>query len=500
MGLFKEYDDMDAVDLASAIAAKELSVEDVVDTAINRIEARNPEVNAVVTSMVDRWKQDFSRQNQQRVLYGVPFLLKDLVAAYQGVPFSCGSRALADYIPDHDSEMVKRFKQAGLIHLGKTNTPELGLMGVTEPELFGPSRNPWNTDHTPGGSSGGSGAAVAARMVPIASAGDGGGSIRIPASCCGLFGLKPSRGRTPAGPDQGQLWQGAAVEHVLSRSVRDSALMLDLTAGGDHGAHFPVAVSERPYMELIKEAPKPLKIAFSFENPTGGSLHPECRIAVEKTAKLLESLGHHVEEAQPVYDASSLYQCYLAMNLGETAAAIDHLEEQLGRTLQPGTDIEEATAILAKLGSAYSAKEFSQALNAWNLYARALGDFHKSYDLFMTPTMADLPARVGELMPTAVEKLAIRGIYKLPVARLLKKTGIIEQMAYRQLERLPFTQLANLTGQPAMSVPAHWSESGLPVGVQFMAPMGDEGTLFQVATQLEQALDWQSYKPAWING
>lgn len=493
-----EYDDMDAIDIAQAIANKELSVDDVVDAAIERMDKRNGHINAVVTPMISRWKDDFKQAPQDSVLYGVPFLLKDLVAAYEGVPFSCGSRVLVDYIPDHDSEMVKRFKQAGLVHLGKTNTPEFGLMGVTEPELFGPTRNPWNLDHTPGGSSGGSGAAVASRIVPVASAGDGGGSIRIPASCCGLFGLKPSRGRTPTGPDQGQLWQGAAVEHVLSRSVRDSALMLDLTAGPDHGAHFPIAKPEISYLKATKDVPRKLRIAFSTKNPTGGKVHPECVRAIEETARLLVSLGHEVEEAQPEYDAQKLYQCYLSMNLGETAASIGHIEEELGRPLKPGQDIEVMTAMLAKLGKAYSAKEFAQALHAWNLYARALGEFHKTYDLYMTPTMADLPAKVGELMPSPVEKIVLRGLYKLPVAGLLKRAGIFEQLAFRQLEKLPFTQLANLTGQPAMSVPAHWADNGLPVGVQFMAPMGDETTLFQLAAQLEAELKWQTHKPAWI--
>lgn len=493
-----EYDDMDAMDLATAIASKELSVEEVVDAAIQRMDKRNPQINAVVTPMVSRWQEDFKDALKDSVLYGVPFLLKDLVAAYEGVPFSCGSRVLAEYIPDHDSEMVRRFKQAGLVHLGKTNTPEFGLMGVTEPELFGPTRNPWNLDRTPGGSSGGSGAAVASRIVPIASAGDGGGSIRIPASCCGLFGLKPSRGRTPAGPDQGQLWQGAAVEHVLSRSVRDSALMLDLTAGGDHGAHFPVAKSEQPYLDATKQAPRKLRIAYSVDNPIGGKLHPECQRAVENTAKLLASLGHEVEEANPVFNAHQLYQCYLSMNLGETAAAVGYIEDELGRPLKPGQDIEVMTAMLVKLGKAYSAKEFAQALHAWNLYARAMGEFHKTYDLYMTPTMADLPAKVGELMPSPIEKVLLRGLCKLPVANLLKRAGIFEQLAFRQLEKLPFTQLANLTGQPAMSVPAHWADNGLPVGVQFVAPMGDETTLFQLAAQLESELKWQAQKPAWI--
>ncbi|GLQ30501.1 amidase [Litoribrevibacter albus] len=493
-----EYDDMDAVDIAHQISTKALSVKEVVEAAIDRIEVRNPQINSIVTSMVERWPSDFAKTASDSPLYGVPFLLKDLVAAFEGVPFSCGSRVLADYIPDHDSEMVTRFKHAGLIHLGKTNTPEFGLMGVTEPELFGPSRNPWNTAHTPGGSSGGSAAAVASRIVPIASAGDGGGSIRIPASCCGVFGLKPSRGRTPTGPDQGQLWQGAAVEHVLTRSVRDSALMLDLTAGLDQGGHFPVALPDRPYSEVIKEAPRKLTLAFSTNNPTGGSLHPECLRAVEKTAQLLRSLGHEVEEATPEYDAQQLYQCYLSMNLGETAAAVGHIEEELGRSLKPGQDIEVMTAMLVKLGKAYSAKEFAQALHAWNQYARAMGKFHQKYDLYLTPTMADLPAKVGELMPTPIEKLILKGLYNLPVAHLLKRTGVFEQLAFRQLEKLPFTQLANLTGQPAMSVPVHWADNGLPVGVQFMAPMGDETTLFQVAAQLEAELQWQQHKPAWL--
>jgi amidase len=496
---FKEYDQYDAIGLSQLIAGREVSVQEVVNAAVERIEKRNPKVNAVVTSMVERWAADFKLADKGSALYGVPFMLKDLIAAYKGVPLSFGCRALQDNIPDYDSEIVKRFKDAGLVTLAKTNTPEFGLMGITEPDLFGPTRNPWNLDHTSGGSSGGSAAAVASRMVPIASAGDGGGSIRIPASCCGVFGLKPSRGRTPTGPDQGQLWQGAAVEHVLSRSVRDSALILDLIAGADVGAYSPVVKPDYSYLDLLDKPTRKLRIAFSVRNPTGAKVSAECLAAIDKTVKVLQELGHEVEEATPKYDADQLYKSYLAMNLGETAAAIGHLETQLQRPLKPGKDIEPMTAFLAQLGNSYSAKEFAHSLHLWNDYARAMGAFHKKYDLYLTPALADEPAKIGELAPSAVEQQVMRMIHHLPVAGVIKKAGIFEALAMRQLERLPFTQLANLTGQPAMSLPVHWSAKGLPIGVQFVAAMGDEATLFQLANQLEDVFKWQDKAPEWLN-
>ena len=339
MGGFKEYDQYDGLGLAELIRSGEISAGEACETAIERIESVNPKLNAVIFTMFDLARRATHEKLPAGAFTGVPFLLKDLTAVYAGVPLTNGSKAYRQYIPDYDSEMVRRFKQAGLVILGKTNTPEFGLMGVTEPELHGPTRNPWNTDHTPGGSSGGSAAAVAGGMVPLASGGDGGGSIRIPSSCCGLFGLKPSRGRNPTGPIKGRLWQGAVQEHVLTRSVRDSAAMLDLTQGPDVGAPYVIKPPARPYLDEVNQPPGALKIAFHTHSPVRRPVHSECVTAVRETARLLEDLGHHVEEAAPDIDGLALVKSYLTMYFGEVAFEIRQLTPVLGRKAGSG-DVE----------------------------------------------------------------------------------------------------------------------------------------------------------------
>jgi amidase len=416
-------------------------------------------------------------------------LLKDLLSAFAGVPLTCGCRGLADYVPDHDSELVKRFKRAGVNIVGKTNTPEFGLVAYTEPELHGPTRNPWNPEHTPGGSSGGSAAAVAGGMVPLASGGDGGGSIRIPASCCGLFGLKPSRGRTPTGPDYGELWQGAAIEHVITRSVRDSAAMLDATCGPDSGAPFQVQSPQRPYLQEIERPPGRLRIAFNTRSPLDTPVHPEYVQATLDAARLLQELGHDVAEAVPGVDGKSLAMSYLSMYFGEVAADIDELKEKLGRNVRQD-DMETLTWTLGLLGRATSAFSFVKAIRQWGRASRAMGRFHQSYDVYLTPTLAAPPIRIGALRLKAAEKTALKVVNSLHLGKVLKRAGIVEKLAIENLARTPFTQLANFTGQPAMSVPLHWTEDGLPCGMHFMAPIGGEATLFRLARQLEEAKPW----------
>jgi amidase len=288
--MFKEFDQYDGLGLADLIRKREVSAEELCETAIERIEALNPKLNAVVTPMYELGRAAIGQGLPKGPFAGVPFLLKDLLAAYAGVPLTSGSKACRKFIPTEDSEMVVRFKRAGTVILGKTNTPEFGLMGYTEPELHGPTRNPWNTNHTPGGSSGGSAAAVASGMVPLASGGDGGGSIRIPSACCGLFGLKTTRDRNPTGPEVGAIWQGAVIEHVITRTVRDSAAMLDATQGPDVGAPSILPPPERPYLEDMERDPGRLKIAFTVRSPLGTSVHPECITGVEETVRLLETL------------------------------------------------------------------------------------------------------------------------------------------------------------------------------------------------------------------
>ncbi len=494
MSGFKEYDRYDGLGLAELVKKKEISSAELCEEAIARIEKINLKLNAVITPMFDLARKSVQEPLPDGPFTGVPFLLKDLLADFAGVPQTRGSRACKNYIPDHDSEMVKRFKNAGLVVLGKTNTPEFGLLGYTEPELHGPTRNPWNTDHTPGGSSGGSASAVASGMVPIASGGDGGGSIRIPASCCGVFGFKQSRGRTPTGPSRGAIWQGAVVEHVITRTVRDSAAILDATQGADIGAPYVISPPQQPYLQELEQSPGRLRIAFNTQSPLGTDVHPECVKAVEHTAQLLEKLGHEVEEARPDIDGQTLAKSFLTLYFGETAADIDELESILGRKAKPA-DVEPMTWTLGLLGRTYPAGFFVKAIREWGIAARAMGRFHEKYDIYLTPTVAYPPSKIGELKPKPAEMRLMKIVNSLGLGGLLKAVGIADKLAVDGLSKTPFTQLANFTGQPAMTVPLYWTSGGLPCGSQFMGRFGDEATLYRLAAQLEKEQPWFDRRP-----
>ncbi len=494
MSAFKEYDRYDGIGLAELVRKKEVSPADICEEAIERIERLNPGLNAVITPMYDLARKAIESGLPEGPFTGVPFLLKDLIAAYAGVPLTGGSRAYRNYIPEEDCELVKRFKKAGLVIAGKTNCPEFGLLGVTEPELFGPTRNPWDTGRTPGGSSGGSAAAVASGMVPIASGGDGGGSIRIPSSHCGLFGLKPTRGRNPTGPEHGAIWQGAVVEHIISRSVRDSAAMLDATCGADSGAPYIIPMPERSYIEEIEREPGTLRVAFTARSPIETEVHHECVQAVENAVKLLEDLGHKVDEDTPGLDGMALAKSYLAMYFGEIAADIEELSAILGRKARRD-DVESLTWTLGLLGRTFSSAYFVRAMREWGIASRKMGRFHEQYDLFLTPTVAYPPVKIGELQPKPAEQVAMKIVNALGLGKLVQLSGLTDKMAIDSLSKTPFTQLANFTGQPAMSVPLHWTEEGLPCGVQFIGRFGDEATLFRLAAQLEKAQPWFDRRP-----
>jgi amidase len=457
MGDFKEYGRYDGLGLAELVKKKEVSAAEICEAAITRIERVNPTLNAVITPMYEQAREAVQAALPDGPFAGVPFLLKDLLG-----------------VPVRDSELVKRYKQAGLVMLGKTNTPEFGLLGITEPELHGPTRNPWNPDHTPGGSSGGSAAAVASGMVPLASANDGAGSIRIPAACCGLFGLKVTRGRTPNGPSHGRTWQGAVVEHVVSRSVRDSAAILDATQGADAGAPYVISPPQKAYMKEIQERPGRLRIAFNTRSPIDTSVHPECIRAVEQTLGLLEDLGHEVEEARPEVDGQALARGLLILYSAEVTTLFDALVPLLGRKVK-SSDVETVTWTLGLLGRTYSAGQIVKAKQEWELAGRIMGRFHETYDLYLTPTLAYPPVKVGELAPRPIERVSLKVI--------------------NNLSKTPFTQLANFTGQPAMSVPLHWTPENLPCGLQFMGCYGDEATLLRLAAQLEEAQPWFDKRP-----
>lgn len=490
--LFKDFKEFDATGLKELVTKGEVHPKEIVEAAIERIEGLNPELNAVIRTMFDRALKEVEQidPDPNLPLAGIPFLLKDNTQGVAGERLTHGSRLFQNYRPKQDSEFVRRLRLAGVIFLGFTNVPEFSLMGTTEPKAYGPTRNPWHTDYTPGGSSGGSGAAVASGMVPIAGANDGGGSIRIPAAYCGLFGLKPSRGRTPVGPDQGRVWQGAAAEHVLTRTVRDSALVLDILKGPEKGGAFSIPNDPESYVnQLEKPLPKETRIAFTTKSPVGGQVHPEAAKAVVKTAEYLEELGFIVEEKEAPVDGHVVANSYLTLYLGEVAATLRSAEELIGRKAT-AKDVEITTWFLGKIGEVTSAGEFVVAIKAWDHLAYQMATFHETYDFYMTPTTAQPPSKIGEQNPRFGQELLLKLFSSLNLGKFLKKTGIIEQIFMQSYERTPFTQLANLTGQPAMSVPVHLTPEGLPLGVQFIASRGEEGKLLRLARLLEKSPLW----------
>ena len=492
--MFKEYKDFDGVGLIELVRKGEIHPKEIVSAAIAQIEAINPHLNAVVHTRFEKVQKELEHMNTSLPLAGLPILLKDNTQGIAGEKLTQGSKLFQNYRPKHDSEYVTRLKKAGAVFLGFTNVPEFSLLGITEPKAYGPTRNPWHTDYTPGGSSGGSAAAVASGMVPIAGANDGGGSIRIPAAYTGLFGLKPTRGRTPIGPGHGRRWQGASVEHVLTRTVRDSAYLLDLLNGPEKGGAFSLPEEKESYIsQMEKPLPKNIKVAFSTKSPVGGRVDAEAVKAVEKTAQYLDKLGFDVEEKEPPVNGKKVANSYFMMYLGEVAATIQSAEKLIGRKAT-ANDVEPSTWFLGKMGNVTSATEFVINLEEWDRLAYEMATFHETYDFFMTPTTAFLPSKIGEQDLTRAEEVLLKLAGNLGLARLIKKTGILKKIFMESYERTPFTQLANLTGQPAMSVPLHKTEQGLPLGVQFMTARGEEVKLLQLAHLLEQSPLWIDIK------
>ena len=487
---FADYTRHDGLGLAALVRSGAVSAAELLETALARVEAHNPALNAVIRRRDEQVRAEAAHIDPAAPFAGVPFLVKDLIATLAGEPTASGNRLLANAPMPLDSELVRRFRAAGVLIAGRTNTPEFGLTPYTEPQLFGPTRNPWSLAHSPGGSSGGSAAAVAAGLVPLASGGDGGGSIRIPASCCGLFGLKPSRGMTPTGPEFGELWHGFAIEHVLSRSVRDSAAMLDATAGADPGAPYAAPLPSRPFLGEVSTEPGRLRIAFTREPLFGhGALHADCIAGLEATARLLESLGHHVEEATPPLDREACALAFATVIAGQTRAEIEHLA-QLTRRKPRAADFEPATYILGLLGRSTGAAAYVGAVRTLQLTARGVVPFFAQHDVLLTPTLASPPALIGALQPSAAELRVMRIINALNAGWLLDALGVIKAEAAKMFDYMPNTALFNVTGQPAMSVPLHWNAAGLPIGMQFVARFGDDATLFRLAGQLERARPW----------
>jgi amidase len=492
--MIAEYQNLDGLAIADLIRHKEISPREAVMSAINRIEAINPRLNAVVHRMFDQALATATGDLPDGPFRGVPFLLKDLVAWYEGEPVTSGSRLFQHWKAPFDSEMVRRYKRAGLVILGKTNTPEFGLVPFTESELLGTCRNPWNPAVTTGGSSGGSGAAVASGMVPLADGGDGGGSIRIPASCCGIFGLKPTRGRTPTGPVEGELWRGATVEHVLTRSVRDSAAMLDAVAGPDVGAPYFAPPPARPFIEEVRTPPGRLRIAFTTEPQLGTTIHPDCAKAVVDAARLLESLGHDVVEDTYDVDREAFNTAFLTVVCVEMAAELDMAALMLKREVRR-TDVEAPTWALTLMGRSISGPEYSNAVRYLQQVSRHIGQFFERYQVHVSSVVAGPPFPHGALQPPASEKTAMTVLGALRASRVMKAMGALERAAGTVFEWMSFTPIANATGQPAMSVPLSWNGGGLPIGVHFTGRYADEATLFRLAAELEIAAPWREKRP-----
>ncbi|MCA9677272.1 MAG: amidase [Kofleriaceae bacterium] len=489
----------DALGLAELVRTGEVHPRELVEEAIRRIEQDNPRLNAVIHRMYDsaRAAAERPRPDDAGPFWGVPFLAKDLVSTWQGEPQASGTRLMRGWVAPSDTEMAARYRKSGVIVVGKTNTPELGILPVTEPVAFGPTRNPWDTSRTPGGSSGGSGAAVAAGLVPIAGGGDGGGSIRIPSSCCGLFGLKPTRARTPIGPDVAEAWQGCAIEHVLVRSVRDSAAMLDAVHGPDPGAPYVAPPPARPFLDEVGAAPGRLRIAYTSRALIPAEVDPACVRAVEDAAALLRDLGHDVVEDHPEFDAAQLSIDFVHMLVGETAADVAELERVIGRKAHVG-DLEKETLVMARLGAALSASEFAQATRRVRALGRRLAPFFARYDLLLTPTLAQAPVAIGALASHGAEAAMLEVAQRLPVGGLLHKLGAIQKIAANAWGFAPFTAPFNATGQPACNLPLYWTDDGLPVGVQLVGRFGDEATLLRVASQAEVARPWRDRRPPGI--
>jgi amidase len=493
-----DYPAHDALALAELVRQREVTPLELTDAAIARIEALDPKLNAVVMRLFDRARtaaRQLAEPDPYRLqpLRGVPFLLKDLLQTVAGLPTSHGSRFLSTAPMPHDSELWKRYQAAGVVLLGKTNTPELGLLPVTEPELYGPCRNPWNTGRTTGGSSGGSAAAVAARLVPAAHGGDGGGSIRIPASCCGLFGLKPTRARNPIGPDVGEGWHGIVAEHVLTRSVRDSAAFLDVSQGRDLGAPYSAPTPERTFLDETRQPTGNLRIAFTSHALLGRAQpHPDCVKAVEDAARLCASLGHEVVEATPPVDRHALTRAYLTLVSVETAAELRAAAERLRKPLDP-RQFELGTWVLGLIGEKASGVELARAVHSIHAFTRALARWSEPYDVLLTPVLGAPPVEIGALAQKPAEVFALKALRLWPVASVMRK--VLDQIADSAFDFASFTAIANLTGQPAMSVPLHWNEQGLPIGVQFIGRYGDEAGLLRLAAQLEAARPWAQRVP-----
>ena len=469
---FPDYSNYDGLGLAELVRKKKVKPAELVEAAIERIERLNPKLNAVVFKGYDDARAR-AKSKLTGAFAGVPMLLKDILGYKKGWPNRDGSRFVAPHPSPYDSTLVARFEAAGLIALGKTNVPEFGIVPLAESKLYGPARNPWNFDHSTGGSSGGSAAAVAAGIVPLAHANDGGGSVRIPASCCGLVGLKPTRGRNPLGPTIGDIMGGLVAEHVVSRSVRDTAAALDASAGPDLGDPYTAPPPPGPYLSAIKKKPKKLRIAFATTRLDGQPFDPECKAAAEAAAKLCARLGHHVEEAMPQVSPAIVGANFLPIWASGLTMLVDFIARTTGK--EPARqEFEGLTWGLYQYGKTITAAQYQLCWATLQSVSRQVAAWQQPYDAWITPVLAQPPMKIGTV--------------NLEETDLMK--GFAPIIGY-----VPFTAMQNITGQPAIGLPLSWSRSGLPIGVQFVGRFGEEHVLLQLAAQIENAQPWSKKRP-----
>jgi Asp-tRNA(Asn)/Glu-tRNA(Gln) amidotransferase A subunit family amidase len=464
----------DALGLAALVRQRHVSPSELLDAAIAKAEALNPQFNFMAQRHYDYARAAIAKGLPNGSFAGVPWLLKDLNTYIAGELTEGGSRFYKGYRAAVTSELVKRIERAGFVVFGKTTTPELGLTGTTENKLTGDTRNPWEPAHIAGGSSGGAAAAVASGVLPAAHATDGGGSIRIPASCCGLFGVKPSRGRIPMGPLRTEGWGGLSSHHAVTWSVRDSAAIMDATHGPELGSRYGVQAPVEGFLAQVGKHPGKLRIALMLDSPSGSPVDAECRAAAEAAAKLCESLGHHVEVAQPKWDAGAVGMAAFVLIAASIAADVADRAKLTGTV--PGPDVLETIPLaFVEFGKHTTGMDFARANNTLQQLAFSVAQFMQSYDLILAPTLAAPP---------------------LPLGRInLTPDCDFQQWGQRAAVFSPFTQMANLTGQPSMSVPLSRSEAGLPIGVMFTARFGDEASLYRLAGQLERAAPWFGHRP-----
>lgn len=475
MSIFPEYETYDAVGLAGLVRSGQVGAVELLEAAIERCESRNPTINAVVHTFHDRARRTLGENGREGPLFGVPFLLKDAGAHYGGEPTSYACRLFGGFVAEKDTTLVRRYRRAGLAIFGKTNTPELALAVTTEPRETGPTLNPWNLEYSPGGSSGGAAAAVAAGIVPAAHGSDGGGSIRIPASLCGLVGLKPTRGRVPTGPDRAEGWAGMAQNHVITRSVRDSAALLDAVEGSEPGDPYHPPAHSGAWAEVLQQPPGALRVALIPDAFNGEAVDPEVVETVRATARLCEELGHHVTDARCPLSPGQLHNCATLILSSHVHADIQARCKVLGREFRR-EDVSNVTWRMARAGAEASASDYAAALGHIHYIGRRMGEFSGQYDVILSPTTAAPAPRLGEIdMDTEDLKGYMQATNRYTA----------------------FTQLFNVTGQPAISLPLGRSSGGLPIGVQLAAAQGGEGLLFGLAAQLERARPWTGLCPGY---